>query len=265
MPHQLADLGGRHHDGAARAVQPQPLGVRRDHRARHRTARGRGVCHAVARVEAAELAGAGVEPGLQGGVERAGAGRATVARGDHLGLLRRDADRTGHRVGDELHRAVHRLARVPHGHDHDLLTGRLHLVELADPDPRDQLADRARVGGAGDDLRAAAGRHQIREDPAGAGRPQHPGVPAQHETGAVRQRLDEHRGRFHIELWGVQHGEQIERERALLVASGALGVGQQPGDGDGRGSGLRDGARGLAQGGGQPPPAVLAVRRRVGP
>ena len=56
----------------------RPVGVGADHRARHRRPGRRHVDDPVARVEAAEPAGAGVEPFLERRVERAGADRAAV-------------------------------------------------------------------------------------------------------------------------------------------------------------------------------------------
>ena len=93
----------------------------------------RHVDHPVARVEAAETAGARVEPFLQRGIERAGAGRAAVARGDHLGLPPAHAERPRHGVGDELDRTVHRLARVVHRDDHDLLVRGVHRGSSPSP------------------------------------------------------------------------------------------------------------------------------------
>ncbi|CAM5736505.1 hypothetical protein SMICM304S_08913 [Streptomyces microflavus] len=234
VPHRRLHPLLRYDDGDARALQVQSLGIGRARHPGHRTAGSGDMDHAVARVEPAEPAGAGVEPLLQGLVEHPGPGRPAMADGDDLGVGGGDGEGPGHRVRDQLHRAVDRLARIADRDDHDLLAGGLDLEQLTDADTGDQLADRPGVRRTGDDLRARPRGQHIGEDPPGTRRAQHAGVTAQHQPGAVRQRLDEDGGALHVQLGGVQHHEQVQRERPVLVPAGALGAGEQPGQGDGR-------------------------------
>lgn len=180
--------------------------------------------HPVTRVEAAEPARAGVQPFLEGGVQGAGPGGTAVARGDDLDAVRRDPEGARHRLGHQLHGAVHGLPGVAHRDDDDLLAGRVDLVQLPDPDAGDELADRAGVGDAGDHLGAGAGGQDIGEHPPRPRGPEDSGVPGEHQAGPVRDGLDQCGRRLHVELRGVQDDEQVQREPSVGVAAGALGA-----------------------------------------
>ena len=247
-----------------RARPPQsrcrPSASADDHAARQRTAGRRGVGDPVARVEAAEPAGAGVQPLLERGVQRPGARRAAVARRDHLGLARRGTPNA--RGTESATSCTVRCTASPASRTGTITTS-LPGASTWFSSPIADARRPARRSGPGPacgrrPAGSTRGRQQVREDPARA-RPSRAPAGRRSAPAGRRPAATPPAARRSPRPAAARPARPAGRAASAPSASrpGPSRAGQQPGDGDDRAASRSPASPSGA--GQQPRPAAAAV------